>query len=193
MIRWKTIHALSVGLFPLVFGSLLSLMNAGCSGGGSSRAATPPDLDGCQNLQAPVGNRVAFSVFARGVQIYRWDGATWVFQGPEAILFSDAGERTVIGSHYAGPTWESTSGSKVVGAVQDRCTPDPDAIPWLLLKANSTVGQGVFSGITFIQRVNTSGGNAPTEPGTAVDAAVRVPYTAHYFFYRDQGNGQGAR
>ena len=181
-------HAFRAGLFPIVSVSLLALMAGGCSGGSSSRATPPPDLDVCQNLQAPAGNRVAFSVFARGFQVYRWNGKTWDFQGPEATLFSDASERTVIGSHYAGPTWEGKSGSKVVGTVEDRCTPNQSAIPWLLLKTSSTAGQGIFDGITSIQRVNTSGGNAPTEPGVAVDAVTKVPYTTDYFFYRAQNN-----
>ena len=48
--------------------------------------------------------------------------------GPE-----ESGENGVVGIHYGGPTWESLSGSKVVGAVIDRATPDASAIPWLLL------------------------------------------------------------
>ena len=38
--------------------------------------------------------------------------------------------------------------------------------------------------MTFIQRVNTVGGNAPTEPGDFPDQVARVPYTTEYFFYR---------
>jgi hypothetical protein len=38
--------------------------------------------------------------------------------------------------------------------------------------------------VTFIQRVNTVGGNAPTDPGNFPGEVTRVPYTADYFFYR---------
>ena len=38
--------------------------------------------------------------------------------------------------------------------------------------------------MTFIQRVNTTGGIAPAAPGTTVGEEARVPYTAEYFFYR---------
>src|SRR5262245_58684280 len=95
--------------------------------------ADSPDLGDCQKLKVPAGNEVAFHAYAVGVQIYRWDGSKWAFSRPEAVLFADAGYNDLIGIHYAGPTWESISGSTVVGSVQQRCTPDPDAIPWLLL------------------------------------------------------------
>ena len=74
--------------------------------------------------------------------------------------------------------------AKVVGQVLERATPDPNAIPWLLLKAKSTDGPGIFAEVTYIQRVNTVGGKAPTAPGDYVGELVRVPYTAEYFFYR---------
>jgi Protein of unknown function (DUF3455) len=143
-----------------------------------------PDLGDCQNLQVPAGNKVAFRAYAEGVQIYRWNGASWAFVAPEAVLFAGDEDDEVVGIHYAGPTWESASGSKVVGAVLERCTPDPDAIPWLLLRAVSSEGPGIFRRVTFIQRVNTVGGKAPADPGDLPGEEVRVPYTAEYYFYR---------
>ncbi|MGH6631491.1 MAG: DUF3455 domain-containing protein, partial [Burkholderiales bacterium] len=41
------------------------------------------------------------------------------------------------------------------------CTPDPTAIPWLLLQTVTTDGSGPFSSVTYIQRVNTKGGLVP--------------------------------
>jgi hypothetical protein len=143
-----------------------------------------PDLGACQNLQVPEGNKVAFHAYARGVQVYRWDGTRWVFVAPEAVLFADAQGNGAIGTHYAGPTWESNSGSKVVGTVLERCTADATAIDWLLLKAVSTEGPGLFHRVTFIQRVDTVGGKAPAQPGGSPGEVARVPYTADYFFYR---------
>jgi hypothetical protein len=55
-----------------------------------------------------------------------------------------------------------------------------------LLQAVSTEGPGIFGCVSYIQRVNTTGGLAPTEPGTSIDETVEVPYTAEYFFYREQ-------
>jgi hypothetical protein len=79
-----------------------------------------PDLGDCQNLQVPAGHKVAFHAYARGVQIYQWNGASWSFVAPEATLFADAGYDGAVGTHYAGPTWESLSGSKAAapGGIQ---------------------------------------------------------------------------
>ena len=142
------------------------------------------ELGGCTNLRAPAGSKLAFHVYAAGVQIYRWSGTGWSFVGPEAALSADAGGNSTVGTHYSGPTWESVSGGTVVGAASERCTPDPTAIPWLSLAAVSSAGPGVFHRVAFIQRVNTVGGTAPSRPGSFAGEEVRVPYTAEYFFYR---------
>ena len=147
------------------------------------RAPEVPD-----NLKVPAGNKVHFHVFAIGVQIYVWTVtptvASWMFRAPEAVLFasSDGG---VVGTHYAGPTWESNSGSTVVGQRLAGSTV-PNAIPWLLLQAKTTEGPGIFARTTYIQRVNTAGGLAPFDPGTSMGQEARVFYTAEYYFYRAQ-------
>jgi hypothetical protein len=135
-------------------------------------------------LQAPAGTILIFHVYATGDQIYRWNGTSWVFVAPSAVLSADAGGHSTVGTHYAGPTWESNSGSKVVGTVLDRCTTSTSAIPWLSLTVVSSNGPGIFDGVTFIQRVNTVGGIAPATAGTFVGETVNVPYTAEYYFYR---------
>jgi Protein of unknown function (DUF3455) len=176
------LHSLSVTLAALALLLLALVAPAGADPGNDNRA---PDLVGdCQILRVPAGNKVAFHVYAEGVQIYRWNGTSWVFVAPDAVLFADAGEDGAVGIHYAGPTWQSNSGSKVVGTVLQRCTPDPGAIPWLLLKAVSSEGPGIFHRVTYIQRVNTVGGLAPAEPGDFPGDVEKVPYTAEYFFYR---------
>jgi hypothetical protein len=174
-------HHINVTLAVLALFLLALVVPAGANQGNDNRA---PDLGDCQHLQVPAGNKVAFHVYAEGVQIYRWDGMMWNFVAPDALLFADAGERGEVGFHYAGPTWESVSGSKVVGTVLERCTPDIEAIPWLLLRAVSSDGPGVFHRVTFIQRVNTVGGIVPTNPGEFLGQLQEVPYTTEYFFYR---------
>ena len=147
-----------------------------------------PDLPSplCDRLQVPAENKLASHVYAKGVQVYRWDGAAWVFVEPVATLFADADYHGKVGIHYRGPTWESNSGSKVVGARLFGCQPDPTAIPWLKLETVSTSGPGIFSSVAFIQRANTTGGLAPTLPGTSVGEVAEIPYTAEYFFYRGE-------
>jgi Protein of unknown function (DUF3455) len=146
------------------------------------------------NLKVPAGNGLFVHVFAKGFQIYRCtlDKAdtnhfSWAFVAPAADLYTDAGYTRPAGRHYAGPTWESTDGSKVIGAkLQQANAPDTGAIPWLLLRAAAVAGSGMYNKVTFIQRVNTRGGNVPS---TIADRAhlgqeVQIPYTAEYFFYR---------
>ena len=140
-----------------------------------------------ETIAVQAGNKVHFHGFGVGVQIYTWDGSSWGRPVPQATLFH--GEDGVVVNHFAGPTWESNSGSRVVGTLAAApVTVDTNAIPWLLLSAASTEGPGIFADVTFIQRVNTTGGLAPSVNGTFVGQVARVPYTADYFFYRRTEN-----
>ncbi len=140
----------------------------------------------CVSIEAPAGTKLAFHAYARGMQIYRWNRNTWDFVAPVATLFAEANYFGEVGNHYVGPTWESKSGSKVVGkrVTGTGCTPDPSAIAWLLLEKVTTSGAGIFSSVTYIQRVNTTGGVAPVDAGLTVGEMKEVPYTAEYYFYR---------
>jgi hypothetical protein len=142
-----------------------------------------PDLTGCEKLAAPAGSTLVFSALGVGVQIYRWSGTSWVFVSPLATLYADAGGHGQVASHFVGPTWKSNSGGTVVGTVAERCTHDAAWIQWLSLTAVAN-GPGIFSKVTFIQRLNTVGGNAPSTPGSVVGEEVQVPYTADYLFYK---------
>ena len=69
-------------------------------------------------IAAP-GETAILTLHAEGAQIYECktsaDGAlAWVFREPIATLFSDG---KTVGRHYAGPTWEYSDGSAVVGQV----------------------------------------------------------------------------
>jgi hypothetical protein len=154
----------------------------------TTQAPTPPEVPAA--LRPPAGQTVYLEAVATGVQIYECsrkpDGAfEWTFKAPEAALADREGH--AIGKHYAGPTWESTDGSSVVGEVKARdAGPTPSAIPWLLLAAKTNNGTGTFAAARSIQRVSTAGGVAPKEPCTEarLKDVARVPYTATYYFYR---------
>ena len=182
----KTIHTIQSAARPLALATLALAALASVPLARAQDDARVPSLPSpaCDNLQVPEGNAVAFHVFATGVQIYSWNGTTWVFIAPAATLFADAGYNGQVGTHYAGPTWQSNSGSKVVGMRLAACSPDPNSIPWLKLGAISSQGPGVLAGVTFVQRVNTVGGKAPSAAGTTVGQQANVPYTAEYVFYR---------
>jgi hypothetical protein len=170
-----------IGVVILLAGVALASNPAARAGDNNQTPDLPSPL--CDKVQVPTGHELIFHAYARGVQIYRWNGTAWV-NSPMATLFADAGYHGQIGTHYAGPTWESNSGSFVKAARKEGCTPDPTAIAWLQLQATSTGGPGIFSSVTYIQRVNTTGGLGPTAPGTFMDESVEVPYTAEYYFYR---------
>jgi len=156
-------------------------------------APTPPAVEIPAALQ-PANTTLVTVLAARGVQIYECrakkdaPGANeWAFVAPEAELFDSSGKR--VGKHYAGPHWESVDGSKIVGAVTARAdAPQPGAIPWLLLTTKSVGGDGAFGKATFVQRVNTIGGVAPTQgcDSASLGKTMRVPYTADYRLLADQ-------
>jgi hypothetical protein len=175
--------------FMSALSGVLLFMGASTLGAESAGDTREPELPAaCADIAAPAGNKVSFQTYAIGAQVYRWDGAAWVFVAPAAILYANADYDGEVGTHYAGPTWESNSGSMVVARRVAGCTPDANSIPWLLLEAVSTEGPGVFKRVTFIQRVNTVGGLAPSTPGTFAGEVKEVFYTATYVFYRASEN-----
>ena len=148
-----------------------------------------PELpEACSSIAVDEGNKLAFHVYAKGVQIYKWNGSSWAFVGPEATLYAEENYFGEVGNHGVGPHWTSKSGSRVKAArvPNTGCRPDPNAIEWLKLQMTETSGSGIFSKVTFIQRTNTTGGMVPTEPGT-LNELREVPYTAEYYFYRAEG------
>jgi Protein of unknown function (DUF3455) len=165
--------------------SLVALL-VGCA---TSNAGTIPVVP--ETLKVPNTQVLSLETQATGVQIYECNASKddptrfkWVFKAPEAELFDSAGKK--IGRHYAGPTWDSTDGSRVVGEVKARDNgPDPNAIPWLLLSAKSTPGNGVLSQTQSIQRVHTVGGKAPAKGcnQAKVGKETRVAYKAAYYFF----------
>jgi len=169
----RSANKTTVGALALLLGGGLAALAAG----NDNRAPEVPD-----DIAVPAGNKVHFHGFGVGVQIYTWNGTSWGTAVPEAILFHAEG---VVAIHFGGPTWQSNGGSTVVGALPPKAvTVDPNAIPWLRLSAKSPEGPGIFADTTFIQRVNTTGGKAPSTDGAFVGQVARVPYTADYFFYR---------
>ncbi|HET8781108.1 MAG TPA: DUF3455 domain-containing protein [Pyrinomonadaceae bacterium] len=143
---------------------------------------------GCETIAIDEGHKLAFHVYAKGVQIYKWNGTSWGFVAPDAILYAEENYFGEVGNHGMGPHWTSKSGSRVKASrvPNTGCRPDSNAIEWLKLQMTETSGSGIFSKVTFIQRTNTTGGLAPTEPGT-LNEIREVPYTAEYYFYRAEG------
>lgn len=135
----------------------------------------------------PASAGSALELQGRGVQIYTCtaDGpaVAWRLKAPDAMLSDPQGRPA--GHHFAGPTWQAVDGSTVVGEVLTSGAGDAGAIPWLVLRAKSHTGDGVFSGVGYIIRSRTTGGTAP-DAGCDKDHAgieTRVDYTAFYTFF----------
>ncbi len=143
-------------------------------------------------LQVPAGNVADLAARADGVQIYTCTASglsfAWSAAVPAATLYNGTGG--LIATHFAGPTWQASDGSSVLGHKIAAVTVAPDAIPWLLLGATSTTvgpsGGALLSGTSYIQRLLTRGGLAPAasacNAGT-VGTAASIPYSALYVFY----------
>jgi hypothetical protein len=155
---------------------------------------SPPSVPAA--IQVPAGHRPFLLGRATGTQNYTCQqtssGFAWTLVAPSATLVDDKGKQ--IMTHVAGPTWKAKDGSAVVGARVDGVTVSPSAIPWLLLRITSAMagpdGGDKLTATTFIQRVNTTGGLVPTSGCSAANlgAAVNVPYTSDYYFYRAAGS-----
>jgi hypothetical protein len=149
----------------------------------SAQSPTDPSLTLPPPTQHPV-----LTVTGKGVQIYvcqQTDSSPqWIFKAPDATLYDKSG--ATVGTHGTGPSWRSQDGSTVKGELlQKTASPEPQAIPWLLLKAAGTTGSGIMARVEFIRRSDTHGGTAPT---TGCDAqhlttTTRVDYSATYTFY----------
>jgi hypothetical protein len=133
-----------------------------------------------EGLAPPAGSRPVGRYPARGVQVYTCTAGAWVFTEPAATL--TAGPGTPVAVHFRGPSWQSTTDGSLVQAKAIANAKVEGSIPQLLLEATATRGPGRFGSVTFIQRLNTSGGAAPA--GACTDGAVvGVPYRAEYVFF----------
>jgi hypothetical protein len=135
-------------------------------------------------IAAP-GETAILKLHAEGAQVYECkstEGAlTWTFREPIATLFQDG---KTVGRHYAGPSWEVSDGSAIVGQVAGT-SPGSVAmdIPWLKLTVTSKRGNGQLSPATTVQRINTVGGKLT---GACFKAGTyeSVPYAADYVFLK---------
>jgi hypothetical protein len=136
-------------------------------------------------IAAP-GEAAVLSVHAEGAQVYECkvgsDGKpAWAFREPIATLLLD--DKTV-GRHYAGPNWEHSDGSAVVGkTIGNAPGATASDIPWLKLDVASRRGSGILSDVTTVQRINTKGGKLEGACDSA-GSYRSAPYSADYVFLR---------
>jgi hypothetical protein len=170
------------------------------------------------NIAVEAGNTAFLVGHADGTQNYvcarSGAGVKYVLFTPEATLFSDDGKQII--THYFSPnpnpsdpntspavvangairaTWQDKDTSTVWAKLHKdgSATVDPNAIAWLLLdvvgaQAGPTGGDKLAP-TTFIQRLNTQGGLAPSTGCNSLDDVGNeafIPYAADYFFYRHE-------
>ena len=178
---------------------------------GYAQTVTPPPVP--DTLNPPQGNEAFLIGHAFGSQDYvcaaSGSGVAFVLTTPEAVLFNNPAHRII--NHFFSPnpveggivraTWQSTRNSsvfwgKLVKAETAATAPDfvaKDAIAWLLLsRAGVLEGLGGngddLSVATFVQRVNTVGGLAPSigcNSPADIGQTAFVPYEADYVFFAD--------
>jgi len=173
-----------------------------------AQSVTPPPVPA--NIEVPAPNEAFLLGRGVGTQNYICQPSptigrvAWTLFTPQATLFSDQGEQ--LTTHFFSPnpveggtvrvTWEdsrdtSTVWGRVIASSSDPNFVAPGAIPWLLVQVVGTqvgpTGGNTVSGTTFIQRLNTVGGAAPStgcDLPTDIGNKEFVPYTADYFFYK---------
>lgn len=171
-----------------------------------AQTVTPPIVPPGSGLEVDPPNQAFLLGHATGFQNYECQPVDalgrvdWVLFTPQATLFDDQNEQ-IIG-HFNSPnpdearvvraTWQDSADTSMVWAAAVKvATVDPNSIPWVkLVRVGSRVGPTggkTLSDTTFVQRVNTHGGLAPsTGCDQLPDVGKRafMPYTADYFFYK---------
>jgi Protein of unknown function (DUF3455) len=167
---------------------------------------TPPSVP--SDIQVPAGKKAFVEGHAVGTQNYiclpSASGFAWTLFGPQATLFKDNGGQII--THFLSPnpdesgtaraTWQHSKDTSTVWAAAIASSSNPKfvargAIPWLLLRVvgdqPGPTGSDQLLETTHIQRLNTSGGMAPStgcSRSTDVGTKALVSYTADYVFYK---------
>jgi hypothetical protein len=110
---------------------------------------------------------------------------------PNPVAFGNA---TWQSSFDSSKVWAAASPQTTITAGSDPSCPNAGSIACLLLQSIGTqegpTGGKILSKTTFVQRLNTRGGSAPSNPATGclvpgdVGHQILVPYSADYFFFR---------
>jgi len=141
----------------------------------------------------PGGNTRVATFFANGVQKYKAQEVAgsspvayqWVFVAPQADLYDINNNK--VGTHSAGPDWQLSAADSMFGQAftPPRTSPSTDAngIDWLLLMPKTgKASTGIFANVSYVQRIATKGGKAPSTPPVNATDVIDVPYTAIYRF-----------
>jgi hypothetical protein len=200
--RWRALLMASVLMASAVVGTAAPLAQAQAA---EYLTITPPPVPA--DLQVPEGNKLFLVGHGVGTQNYvclpSGKDVKFTLFTPQATLFSDDGRQLI--THFFSPnpaedgtirvTWQDSRDTSTVWAQATHSSTDanfvaPGAVAWLLLQRAGSQdgpdGGDTLTGTTFIQRLNTAGGLAPSQDCKSskdVGNQAFVPYTADYFFY----------
>lgn len=171
---------------------------SGCAAPSTQSASTTmapkamfSQVDLADAIKVPAGNKVVGETVGVGQITYECRAKAamagqfeWVFVGPDATLADRSGK--LVGKYYGPPaTWESSDGSKLTGTQVAIAPAAAGNIPNQLVKTNPAMGAGSMQGVSYIQRVATQGGVAPSATCDASNLTkkVIVKYQADYIFW----------
>jgi hypothetical protein len=156
---------------------------------------------GTQNYVCkPSGAGVAYVLFTPEATLSGEDGGQVITHNFSPNPFEPNTDPKVVANGTIRATWQYRDTSRVWAKVhandpitlkKGAVTVDQTAIAWLLLdrvgSLNGPTGGDKLTGTTFVQRLNTTGGLAPStgcSSLTDVGNQAFVDYTADYFFYK---------
>lgn len=158
---------------------------------------------GTQNYVCrPSGAGVAYVLFTPEATLFGEDGGQIITHYFSPNLDATPGDPNtdarVVADGAIRATWQHRDTSTVWAKLHQSgadgnsaVTVDPKAVAWLLLDVvgsqDGPTGGDKLTDTTFIQRLNTAGGLAPStgcSSLTDVGNQAFVPYTADYFFYK---------
>jgi hypothetical protein len=206
----------AIALLTLFVAASASAQTSGAAAAQDGSIATPSVPD---TVKVEEGNEVFLVGHATGTQNYvclpSGSGVAYSLFTPEATLFDDKGGQIITHFFSLNPfepgviraTWQSSQDTSTVWAKATGTANSTDfptfvrkgAIDWVRLDVKD-IGPGALAGptggvklvkTTFIQRINTVGGLAPsTGCSTSADIGNKAfrPYTADYVFYKAVGN-----
>ena len=212
----NTIMTIKASTVPALAISLAAAFAVSLPQPARARNITPPAVPFDLRVD-PAANVPFLEGHAFGTQNYiclpSGNGFKFVLFTPEATLFDPLDPGTQLTTHFFSPnanpvppnplelgkiraTWQHSKDTSIVWGGTAIPSTDPnfvakDAIAWLTLPVAGVKagpgGGGILTATTFIQRVHTSGGVAPSEECTDLNdlgTEAFVPYEADYFFYR---------
>jgi hypothetical protein len=126
--------------------------------------------------------------FGQPVQIITHFASVNANPNGKLLPVSLGGNATWQSSFDTSKVWAAVLGPHSIVAGTDAAScPNTGSIPCLLLESignqKGPTGGNLLAQTTFVQRLNTKGGSAPTT-ACSVGQTQLVPYTADYFFYR---------